>query len=93
MFYYTKQKVKGSRCQCHRQCALSNVKVYPITVPVSVSPSLSLSLQHLKLLVEELQVKGEEKVQAMKESFKTLNEVCASTVSYLTISQTIQSYY
>lgn len=35
-----------------------------------------LTLQHFKLLVDELQVKGEGKVKkAMKESFKVLNEV------------------
>uniref|UniRef100_A0AAZ3SLL8 Calcium voltage-gated channel auxiliary subunit alpha2delta 4 n=1 Tax=Oncorhynchus tshawytscha TaxID=74940 RepID=A0AAZ3SLL8_ONCTS len=35
--------------------------------------------EHFKLLVEELQVKGEGKVKkAMKESFKILNEVCGS---------------
>lgn len=33
-------------------------------------------LQHFKLLIEELHVKGEGKVKkAMKESFKILNEV------------------
>lgn len=33
--------------------------------------------QHFKLLVEELHVKGEAKIKnAMKESFKILNEVC-----------------
>lgn len=36
--------------------------------------------QHFKLLVEELHVKGEAKIKnAMKESFKILNEVRASS--------------
>lgn len=40
---------------------------------------LCFSLQHFKLLVDELHVKGEGKVKnAMKESFKILNEVCLS---------------
>lgn len=35
--------------------------------------------QHFKVLVEELHVKGEAKIKnALKESFKILNEVCVS---------------
>lgn len=43
---------------------------------------LHFSLQHFKLLIEQLHVKGEGIVKnAMKESFKILNEVCASLCS------------
>lgn len=43
--------------------------------------SLCLFQQHFKLLVDELHVKGEGRVKnAMKESFKILNEVCANQV-------------
>lgn len=35
--------------------------------------------QHFKVLVEDLHVKGEAKIKnALKESFKILNEVCVS---------------
>lgn len=41
-------------------------------------------LQHFKLLIEELHVKGEGKVKkAMKESFKILNEVCTPQQHHL----------
>lgn len=41
-------------------------------------------LQHFKLLIEELHVKGEGKVKkAMKESFKILNEVCSPLQHHL----------
>lgn len=38
--------------------------------------------QHFKLLVDEIHVRGEGKVKnAMKESFKVLNEVCPRFIS------------
>lgn len=49
------------------------------SLTVSVCLLFWVSLQHFKLLVEELHVKGEGKVKkAMKESFRILNEVCLS---------------
>lgn len=39
--------------------------------------------QHFKLLVEEIHVKGEAKInKAMKEAFKILSEVCTHSYKY-----------
>lgn len=49
-------------------------------------------LQHFKLLIEELHVKGEGKVKkAMKESFKILNEVCTPQHHHLWASTSCRS--
>lgn len=43
--------------------------------------------QHFKVLVEELHVKGEAKIKnAMKESFKILNEVSVRSAHFLPLS-------